>query len=122
MRFVGGIYDFKKLNSVRHFSFAYFHGHSVGGTNPSLLEAMASDCFILAHDNIFNKAVLGENAMYYGSPDDVKVLLNNIDACASEHKESFIKNNLDVIRKEYSWEKLVDEHEKYFKWMLEQKR
>ena len=37
VRFVGGIYDFKKLDSVRHFSLAYFHGHSVGGTNPSLL-------------------------------------------------------------------------------------
>ena len=122
IRFVGGIYNFDKLNSVRHFSFAYFHGHSVGGTNPSLLEAMASDCFILAHDNQFNKAVLGDNAVYYGSPDDVKKLLNEIDTHASKHKELFIKNNLDVIRKEYSWEKLVDEHEKYFKWMLEQKR
>ena len=122
VRFVGGIYDFNKLNSIRHFSKAYFHGHSVGGTNPSLLEAMASECFILAHDNQFNKAVLGDNAIYYGSPDDVKMLLNEIDTHASKHKELFIKNNLDVIRKEYSWEKLVDEHEKYFKWMLEQKR
>lgn len=122
VKFVGGIYDFNKLNSIRHFSKAYFHGHSVGGTNPSLLEAMASDCFILAHDNQFNKAVLGDNAIYYGSPDDVKILLNEIDTYASEHKELFIKNNLDVIRKEYSWEKLVDEHEKYFKWMLEHKR
>lgn len=122
IRFVGGIYDFKKLNSVRHFSFAYFHGHSVGGTNPSLLEAMASDCFILAHDNIFNRAVLGENAAYYSSPDDVKALLNGIDLYATNHKESFIKNNLALIRRDYSWEKLVDEHEKYFKWMLAQKR
>lgn len=121
IRFVGGIYDFDKLNSVRHFSFAYFHGHSVGGTNPSLLEAMASDCFILAHDNQFNKAVLGENAVYYGSPQVVTMLLDNIDNIAMMHKEEYIKNNLDIIRKEYSWEKLVDEHEKYFKWMLEQR-
>ena len=48
VRFIGGIYDFKKLNSIRKYSLAYFHGHSVGGTNPSLLEAMASGCFILA--------------------------------------------------------------------------
>ena len=66
--------------------------------------------------------MLGDNAVYYGSPDDVKKLLNEIDTHAAKHKELFIKNNLDVIRKEYSWEKLVDEHEKYFKWMLEQKR
>ena len=43
IRFVGGIYDFRKLNSIRHYSYAYFHGHSVGGTNPSLLEAMLPD-------------------------------------------------------------------------------
>lgn len=122
IRFIGGIYDFKKLNSVRHFSFAYFHGHSVGGTNPSLLEAMASDCFILAHDNIFNKAVLGENAIYYPSSTDVIDILNNIDVLAAQKKEQFTQNNIEVIRKEYSWKKLIDEHEKYFTWMLKQKR
>ena len=120
IHFVGGIYDFNKLNSIRHFSFAYFHGHSVGGTNPSLLEAMASDCFILANDNIFNKAVLGENALYYPDHINVTNLLNNIESLAETHKKSFIENNLEVIQKEYSWEKLVDEHEKYFLWLLEE--
>lgn len=122
VRFVVGIYDFKKLNSVRHFSFAYFHGHSVGGTNPSLLEAMASDCFILAHDNIFNRAVLGKNALYYSSPSAVSDILNGVDSLAAQHKVGFVHNNLEVIRQEYSWDKLVDEHERYFKWMLEQGR
>lgn len=120
IRFVGGIYDFDKLNSIRHFSFAYFHGHSVGGTNPSLLEAMASDCFILANNNIFNKAVLGENALYYSDNTTVAELLNNIDDLAQTHKKIFIENNLEIIRKDYSWEKLVDEHEKYFLWLLEE--
>ena len=122
VRFVGGIYDFKKLNSVRYFSFAYFHGHSVGGTNPSLLEAMASNCYILAHNNIFNKAVLKENAHYYTSAEEVKWMLNSITDLATSYKEKFIANNLNEIRNEYSWEKLIDEHEKYFKWLLEQKR
>lgn len=118
IRFVGGIYDFDKLNSIRHFSFAYFHGHSVGGTNPSLLEAMASDCFILAHDNIFNKAVLGDNAEYYKSAEDVAGLLNHIEDIAGEKKEKYIASNLEIIRQEYSWDYLVDQHEAYFKWML----
>lgn len=122
IRFIGGIYDFKKLNSVRYFSFAYFHGHSVGGTNPSLLEAMASNCFILAHDNIFNRAVLGENAIYYPSSVNVTDILNNIDVLAAQKKGLFTQNNIEVIRKEYSWKKLIDEHEKYFTWMLKQKR
>ena len=122
IRFVGGIYDFKKLNSVRYFSYAYFHGHSVGGTNPSLLEAMASNCYILAHNNIFNKAVLKKNAHYYTSAEEVKSMLNSIKDLASFYKDKFIANNLCEIRNEYSWEKLVDEHEKYFTWLLEQKR
>ena len=122
IRFVGGIYDFRKLNSIRHYSYAYFHGHSVGGTNPSLLEAMASGCFILAHDNIFNRAVLGENALYYGSTDAATEMLDGIDQAVSAHKKEYTERNLEVIRRDYSWEKLVDEHEEYFKWMLLQRK
>ena len=122
IRFVGGIYDFRKLNSIRHYSYAYFHGHSVGGTNPSLLEAMASGCFILAHDNIFNRAVLGENALYYGSTDAATEMLDGIDQAVSIHKKEYTERNLEVIRRDYSWEKLVDEHEEYFKWMLSQRK
>lgn len=122
IRFVGGIYDFRKLNSIRHYSYAYFHGHSVGGTNPSLLEAMASGCFILAHDNIFNRAVLGENALYYGSTDAATEMLDGIDLAVSAHKKEYTERNLEVIRRDYSWGKLVDEHEEYFKWMLSQRK
>ena len=122
IRFVGGIYDFRKLNSIRHYSYAYFHGHSVGGTNPSLLEAMASGCFILAHDNIFNRAVLGENALYYGSTDAVTEMLDGINQMVSAHKKEYTERNLEVIRRDYSWEKLVDEHEEYLKWMLSQRK
>lgn len=122
IRFVGSIYDFRKLNSIRHYSYAYFHGHSVGGTNPSLLEAMASGCFILAHDNIFNRAVLGENALYYGSTDAAMEMLDGIDQALSAYKKEYTGRNLEVIRRDYSWEKLVDEHEEYFKWMLAQPR
>ena len=121
VRFVGGIYNFKKLDSVRHFSRAYFHGHSVGGTNPSLLEAMAAGCFIFAHDNIFNRAVLKENAWYYQSASKVTEFLDNINTIVDKYKVEYIAKNIDVIRNEYSWEHLVNEHEKYFKWLLEQK-
>lgn len=117
--FVGGIYDFKKLDSVRHFSKAYFHGHSVGGTNPSLLEAMASGCFVLAHDNIFNRAVLHGNSLYYGSADKVTNLLNDIDGICGKYKKAYTDANIEVIRNEYSWEHLVDLHEEYFKSLLE---
>ena len=119
VRFVGGIYDFKKLDSVRHFSRAYFHGHSVGGTNPSLLEAMASGCLVLAHDNIFNRAVLGKNALYYPSAKKVTEYLDGMDRIVEEDKEGFTTANIEVVRNEYSWERLVDDHERYFCQLLE---
>ena len=122
IRFMGGIYDFKKLDSVRHFSCSYFHGHSVGGTNPSLLEAMASGCFMLANDNVFNRAVLKENALYYRNADDVCCLLNRIDDEINEKKELLVNCNWEEIKIVYSWEKLIDEHEKYFYWLLNQKK
>ena len=122
VKFVGGIYDFDKINSVRYYSYAYFHGHSVGGTNPSLLEAMASECFILSHDNIFNRSVLGENAIYYKSAEDVKNHINVLTDIIRAKKRDFTQKNLDVICTQYSWEKLVDEHEKYFLWLLEDAR
>ena len=61
IRFIGGIYNLTHLNNLRYFCKLYFHGHSVGGTNPSLLEAMASQAYIAAHGNDFNKGVLKSN-------------------------------------------------------------
>ena len=83
---------------------------------------MASNCFILANDNIFNRTVLGDNAIYYETSNKVTSLLNQIDELVKSYKDDFIKKNLDVIRNKYSWEKLVDEHEKYFQWLLEQEK
>lgn len=122
IRFMGGIYDFRKIDSIRYFSSAYFHGHSVGGTNPSLLEAMASSCFIIANDNIFNRSVLKNNALYFENKVDVSSILTNMSSNLANKRTIFIENNLACIRNEYSWEKLIDDHEKYFQWMLKQKR
>lgn len=65
IRFTEAIYDSFLLNNLRYYSHLYFHGHSVGGTNPSLLEAMACNCTIAAHDNIFNKAILQDAGCYF---------------------------------------------------------
>jgi glycosyltransferase involved in cell wall biosynthesis len=121
VRFVGGIYDFDKLNSLRHFSSAYFHGHSVGGTNPSLLEAMASGCFIVAGDNVFNKSVLYDDALYFSSDADVCAIINSLEVETKAKRNIFVANNLERIRTAYSWEKLTDEHEQYFLEILKYK-
>jgi len=112
--FIGGIYDIKKLNSLRFYSNLYFHGHSVGGTNPSLLEAMGSQAFICAHDNPFNRAVLEENAIYFKNSQDIVGILQ-IDKNLYFY---FIKNNIQNINKIYNWKNIVDSYENFFKFIL----
>lgn len=69
IRFVGGIYDKPALDTLRQHALIYLHGHSVGGTNPSLLEAMASGAFISAHENEFNRSVLEDNALFFSNEE-----------------------------------------------------
>jgi glycosyltransferase involved in cell wall biosynthesis len=112
LRFVGGIYDMNVIDNLRFFSQLYFHGHSVGGTNPSLLEAMACSCLIVAHDNIFNRGVLGDDACYFSTPTHVAAHINRIaDKEAYGH---FIDNNLQKIRNIYSWQRITDAYEQAF--------
>ncbi|MBI1222261.1 MAG: DUF1972 domain-containing protein [Bacteroidetes bacterium] len=105
IRFVGPVYDLDKLNALRYYSWLYFHGHSVGGTNPSLLEAMASSALICAHDNIFNRSVLGSNAFYFFNRNDLLSILRQ--QIEKKDYQKFIANNRDRIRSEFSWERIT---------------
>lgn len=69
--FVGAVYEEKVLNRLRSTASLYLHGHSVGGTNPSLIEAMAAGGVIVAHDNVFNRWVAGSGALYFAGSDDL---------------------------------------------------
>ncbi len=103
IRFMGGIYNLEHLNNLRYFSNIYFHGHSVGGTNPSLLEAMASKAFVAAHNNEFNKGVLKDNAVYFSNAEEVKNILQTFEKNNNLH---FIQNNFESIVKEFNWNKI----------------
>ena len=110
IRFGGPIYDQHTLNNLRYHSARYFHGHSVGGTNPSLLEAMACQCNIAAHNNVFNKTVLENGADYFSTETDVTGIINTPDNCpmAMERKQL----NIERIRRIYNIEKNVDDYER----------
>ena len=103
IRFLGAVYNHNHLDNLRWFSNIYFHGHSVGGTNPSLLEAMASKAFIFAHNNDFNKAILKENAYYFSSAEEVKNLTLKIKKNDNLH---LIENNFNAIESEFNWDKI----------------
>ncbi len=108
--FTGPIYKLEIINNLRYYSNLYFHGHSVGGTNPSLLEAMGSRALIAAHDNEFNQSVLGKDAFYFQTSEEVKVLIQTKNR-ASEHYLDLIQSNFVKIKNDYSWEKIVSQYE-----------
>lgn len=110
VHFLGSIYDKPVLDNLRYFSKLYFHGHSVGGTNPSLLEAMASQTLIVAHDNVFNRSVLGEDSFYFKDSDEVSSLIKDSDL-DHIYTSRLINNNLEKIKKSYSWEKIISTYE-----------
>ena len=117
--FLGGIFNKAHLDNIRYYSKYYLHGHSVGGTNPALLEAMAAQTFILAHDNKFNKSVINENAYYFNSHSELSTLLDNEEII--KNKTAFIKNNLTRIDAVYRWSIVVDQYDYYFKRILDNK-
>jgi glycosyltransferase involved in cell wall biosynthesis len=111
IEFKGSIFDTAKVRALQNNSYLYFHGHSVGGTNPSLLEAMASEALIAAHNNPFNQAVLSTDAFYFSNPTDVKQLVETVQRHDTE--KTMVKNNLQKIKHLFNWESVVDGYEQY---------
>ncbi len=116
VRFIGGIYDKDELSIIRAKSFSYLHGHSVGGTNPSLLEAMASRNYCICHDNIYNREVVCDGGSYFNDQDQVSKAIDDIESSKNynvynEKKEKVFKKAMQY----YAWERIVDEYEKYFR-------
>eukprot|EP01037_Dinobryon_pediforme_P007089 gene7089-7153_t len=111
IEFKGSIFDTGKVRSLQNNSYLYFHGHSVGGTNPSLLEAMASEALIAAHNNPFNKSVLNADAFYFSNAKEVRNLVETVQRKDTE--KAMVSNNLQKIKYQFNWEKIIDEYEKF---------
>jgi glycosyltransferase involved in cell wall biosynthesis len=110
--FAGAIYEPGTINALRHYSSLYLHGHSVGGTNPSLLEAMACGCTIAAHDNPFNKEILGNEACYFATREDLTALLGWPPY--TDQTSSWKQLNAEKILTRYSWDKVIDRYLQLF--------
>lgn len=119
IRFLGGLYDLSLLNNLRHYSNLYFHGHTVGGTNPSLLEAMASGALICAHKNLFNQFILEEEAFYFTTAEEVAVHLMKIK---KEEEISKVSTNYSKIEQIYSWEIINKQYKAFFEKAYEEGR
>lgn len=108
--FLGAIYDPVDVTALRFHSRMYLHGHTVGGTNPSLVEAMAAGNPILAHDNQYNRWVADAGARYFTTADDVAARLDDLlddRALLASMSEA----SLSRYRAEFTWERVAGQYE-----------
>jgi glycosyltransferase involved in cell wall biosynthesis len=108
--FLGAIFNEWKVQTITAFCKLYFHGHSVGGTNPSLLNAMAAKAPIAIHNNAFNKYLVKDNAIYFSEAKDVCQIINS----GIFFNETHIQNNYITIKNHFSWDQIISQYEQYF--------
>ncbi|MEE0808923.1 MAG: DUF1972 domain-containing protein [Acutalibacteraceae bacterium] len=115
IKFVGTVYDRELLVKIRENAYAYLHGHEVGGTNPSLLEALCSTNLNLLLNVGFNREVGEDAALYWekqeGSLSDLIAFAEQMDENA--YNEYGVKAKMR-IKEEYSWEYIAEKYEEIF--------
>lgn len=120
IKFVGTVYDKELLMKIRENAYGYFHGHEVGGTNPSLLEALGSTDLNLLLDVGFNREVAENSALYWTKQSgNLASLIDWADGMnADEISELGKKASLRIVEA-YSWQHIADEYESRFSLMSE---
>jgi glycosyltransferase involved in cell wall biosynthesis len=109
VRFLGPIYDRPVVAALRYHARGYFHGHRVGGTNPSLVESLAAGSAVIAHDNLFTRWVAGDAARYFKTAQELECVLHELEnhsgiveelrsASRLRHQQAF---SLDAVLLEY---------------------
>ena len=115
IKFVGTVYDAELLKKIRENSYAYIHGHEVGGTNPSLLEALASTDLNLLLDVSFNREV-GENGVLYFNKHEgnLKDLLSRVEELNEKEIGYLKQESTNRIIKDYNWPLIIKKYEDLF--------
>lgn len=115
VKFVGTVYDQELLKKVRENAYGYFHGHEVGGTNPSLLEALASTRLNLLLDVGFNREVAEDSALYWNKePGCLAALIQRADALPEDEVARLDTASTRRIETAYSWRHITDLYETLF--------
>lgn len=115
IRFVGTVYDQELLMKIRENAYGYFHGHEVGGTNPSLLEALGCTDLNLLLGVGFNREVAEDAALYWSKEQgDLAKLIEKADTMTAEERAALGEKAKKRIADAYSWQFIADEYEKLF--------
>lgn len=110
--FIDGIYDEIKLAVIRKNAYAYIHGHSVGGTNPSLLEALSLTDINILYDVNFNKDIGKSSCLYFDKTKHLAKIINNLGNCDSKKMGKECKK---IIEDNFTWEIIVNKYKEIFR-------
>lgn len=110
VQFLGGLYDQELLDQLYGNAVSYLHGHSVGGTNPSLLRALGAGATSIAYDVSFNREVAGDDGEYFTTPEDLGPLLHlsEADPVAWHARGARLRERMSQL---YRWDHVADGYE-----------
>jgi len=108
--FLGAIYDPATVHALRYHSLAYLHGHTVGGTNPSLVEALGAGNPVIAHDNKYNTWVAGDAGLYFSTPEDVEKRIDQL-LNDTELATELSRNARRRFDSEFTWDHVAGQYE-----------
>ena len=115
IKLVGTVYNQPLLKKIRENAYGYLHGHEVGGTNPSLLEALGSTNLNLLYDVGFNREVGRDTALYWIKKEgDLAKLIDRADAMRPDEVERKGAEAKEIIRREYNWKFISDRYAEVF--------
>lgn len=115
IKFVGTVYDKELLMKIRENAYGYFHGHEVGGTNPSLLEALGSTDLNLLLDVGFNREVAENSALYWNKQSgNLASLIDQADYMSADEISDLGEKSSQRIAEAYSWQHISDEYSQVF--------
>lgn len=108
--FLGAIYDRSVLAALRRYSRYYVHGHQVGGTNPSLVEALAARNAVIAHDNPFNRWVAGDGAVYFSDEAGCANHLDRLSASTDDLGQMRVRA-FSRYTECFTWQRVLEAYE-----------
>jgi glycosyltransferase involved in cell wall biosynthesis len=107
--FLGEIYDHHVLAALRKHCIGYLHGHQVGGTNPSLLEAMGAGNAVLAHDNKFNRWVVADGALFFRTEAEADDAISRL-IVDKDLRDRLARASLDRAAEAFTWESVLEQY------------
>jgi glycosyltransferase involved in cell wall biosynthesis len=108
--FPGAIYEIEKVGALRYFARFYLHGHQVGGTNPSLVEALGAGNAVLAHDNPFNRWVAKDGSVYFDSVESASKAISSLMSDDTKI-ESLRESSMVNFSENFQWDDILEQYE-----------